>query len=143
VLRVFRYAAQPNPFALDPWGYSFQEMYNFTEFCGERGFYVDWTCGDAQIVLPEKDGPKGQQQHQNQTCATLAQIPCFIERCNQPFKNGVSDEVVVPQWGVYLRDTGNYGESKDWPWPVLDFGSYHGTREDQYPTPYLPKWVVD
>src|SRR3954469_17878139 len=59
VLRVFRYAAPPNRFAIDPWSYPFSAITTFTEVCAKEGFYVDWTCGDSQIALPNPDGPRG------------------------------------------------------------------------------------
>lgn len=144
VLRVFRFAAYPNAFALDPWSYAMSELTTFTQFCGDRGFYVDWTCGDAQLVLPDADGAKGQQQHLNECCAALVGQPTFIETVNEWFKNGVDVfRVVPPVWGVYLRDSGYYSEIQTWQAQAnLDFISYHSSRSDGGLSPW-PKWLID
>lgn len=147
VLRVFRYSHPNNKFGIgDPWSYDFAEITKFTQFCGERGFYVDWTCGDSQHILPEKDGPRGQQEHLNRTCAAL--VGCtnaFVETSNESMKNGqLAEHGVVPSaWGSYLRDSGAYGEKGDWPVGTnLDFVSYHGTRSRGGLAPW-PKWLID
>lgn len=148
VLRVFRYATASNLFGIDPWSYDFKELRLFTQFCAEQGFYVDWTCGDNQIVCPEAGGPKGQQQHLNETCAALASVFCFIETCNEPWKNGIDPTRVQPaRWGSYLRDSGLYMEHDDWVRLEsaaafnLDFISYHGRRDES--GLYWTKWLID
>lgn len=144
VLRVFRFAAWWNPFQLDPWSYDFAEMTKFTQYCVDRGFYVDWTCGDAQEVLPAVDGPTGQQEHLNKTCAALVGLPTFIETVNEDFKNGIDTlRVVSPAWGGYLRDSGYYREINAWDGRNnLDFLSYHSGRDDGGLHPW-PKWLID
>ena len=145
VARVMRFAAPPNAFALDPWSYPMSQVTAFTQFCEARGWYVDWTCGDAQIVLPNPDGPRGQQQHLNEFCDAL--VPCnnaIVQTCNEPFKNGIDVERVKPaRWGTYLRYSGAYGESGNWPFAAdLDFRGYHGRRDDGGLSPW-PKWLID
>ena len=147
VVRVFRYAAPPNSFALDPWGYmapngQFPALTAFLAACEEEGFYVDLTSGDSQIVLPTQSG---QQEHLNRTCAALAGCPnVFLETCNEPFKNGIDvGAVVPPQWGPYLRDSGYYSEIQGWQARMnLDFISYHGGRGDGGLVVW-PKWLID
>lgn len=146
-LRTFRYAAYWNAFALDPWSYmdangAFTPLMDFTQRCLDRGFLIDWTCGDAQEVLPEQDGPRGQQEHQNKTCAAMASLPGVIQRCNERFKNGVHDGVTVPKWGPYVTCSGDYGEVSQWPWAVFDIWDYHGGRDSGGLYPW-PKWLVD
>lgn len=144
VLRVFRYSHPNNKFGIgDPWSYDFDRITRFTEYCSTRGFYVDWTCGDSNHILVNKDGPTGQQQHLNMTCAALAGVFCFLETSNEPFKNGGLPEngVEPPQWGSYLRDSGHYAESDDWREELnLDFISYHGSRDAQNMSPN-PWWL--
>lgn len=145
VLRVFRYASPTNQFGIPPWSYPFEELRKFTAFCSERGFYVDWTAGDNQVVLPDAGGPHGQQQHLNETCAALAPIFCFIETCNEPMKNGLDVAAVKPaNWGSYLCDSGMYADHDTWiahPEWNLDFVSFHGRRDDQ--GQYWPRWLTD
>ena len=139
-LRVFRFAAPPNAFALDPWSYPMGEVTNFTNYCNERRFRIDWTCGDAQIVLPDPHGPKGQQQHLNEFCNALVPVAAtnFVQTCNEPFKNGIDVRGIVPPpsrmvdpkspWGTYLRDSGMYYGGQ-WDTSIdLDFISLHTDR---------------
>lgn len=145
VLRVFRYAHPDNAFGIgDPWSYDFTQLTELTEFVGERGFYIDWTTGDSQWIIPDQNGPRGQQQHLNMTCAALAGTTnAFVETSNESFKNGQLAEhgVVPPVWGQYLRDSGAYGESSNWPVGTnLDFISYHGSRSDKGMAPW-PFWI--
>lgn len=148
VVRVFRYAAPPNSFALDPWAYTdpfsqqFPKLTEFCNACGEEGFYVDLTCGDSQIVLPSQSD---QQEHLNRTCAAVAGCTnVFIETCNEPFKNGIDvTQVIPPKWGPYLRDSGRYGDNTSVEFnPVLDFVSFHPKRESRDLVPW-PKWLID
>jgi hypothetical protein len=145
VARVMRFAAPPNAFALAPWAYPMAQVTAFTQFCGEHGWYVDWTCGDAQIVLPNPNGPTGQQQHLNEFCFALAGCPnAIIQTCNEPFKNGIDvTQVVPPKWGTYLRYSGAYGESGNWPFSAdLDFRGYHPERDTGGLEPWQ-KWAFD
>lgn len=150
VLRVFRYAANPNPFALDPWSYDVDgrmpAVTEFTNFLGDNGFYIDWTAGDNQLVLPDPNGPRGQQQHINEFMAAL--VPCtnaFLQSCNEPFKNGMDvTKVIPPKFGGTLRSSGAYGDFYQDPnafMPILDFIDYHSTRFGG--GLYWPKWVHD
>ena len=144
VARVMRFAAPPNAFALAPWSYNFTEVTKFTQFCGDHGWYVDWTCGDAQIVGPNPIGSQGQQQHMNEFCAAL--VPCnnaIVQTCNEPFKNGIDVlNIVPPRWGTYLRYSGAYGEAGNWPFPAdLDFRGYHPERRNEG-SPW-PRWSYD
>lgn len=143
VLRVFRYAASSNPFGMDPWSYDFDQARVFSNFCGEQGFYVDWTCGDSQIVLPNPDGDHGQQQHVNQFVAAL--VPCtnaFVQTCNEPFKNGIDvTRVIPPKWGNVIRSSGAYGDNQPDFNAVLDYIDFHPNRDSgEY---YWPKWLYD
>ena len=155
--RVMRYAAPPNAFAIDPWSYEVREagaatgtmpeVTRFTDFCGEHGWYVDWTCGDSQKIpsVSTPDGPRGQQQHLNEFCAAL--VPCtnaFVETCNEPFQNGIDvSRVVPPQWGSYLRDSGMYWEHDFWQHNLdLDFVSFHSRRDEGGQHPW-PKFIID
>lgn len=141
-LRVFRFAGGTNPFALDPWSYPMAAVTEFTQFCNDRHFRVDWTCGDAQLVLPNQDGPTGQQEHLNQFCAALVPIQGtnFIQTCNEPFKNGIDvSRIIPPQWGTYLRCSGMYYEGR---WDAstnLDFINYHTPRATEGA---VVKWVT-
>ena len=142
VLRIFRYAGPWNVFGItDPWSYDFNEVRLFTHFCGDRGFYVDWTCGDSQAVLPNPAGPKGQQQHLNEFVSAL--VPCsnaFVQTCNEPFKNGIDvGQVVPPVWGSRLRSSGYYTDAGPWNHTLdLDFIDFHPDRSMDGP---VPKWV--
>lgn len=146
VLRVFRFAAYWNSFALDPWSYHSSEIGDFTRFVGDLGFYVDWTCGDAQQVLPEPDGPTGQQEHLNRTCAALVGVSnaLCVQTCNEPFKNGIDVvRIIPPSWGTYLRDSGYYAEIQQWDAALnLDIVCYHSGRDDGGLAPW-PKYLVD
>lgn len=132
-LRAFRHAAPPNAFALDPWSYDMAEVTKCTQFCNERGFRVDWTAGDAQIVIPSKDGPKGQQEHVNQFMNALVPVDGnFFQTCNEPFKNGIDVTAVIPpKWGTTLRSSGAYGDTargtRDFE-ALLDFTDFHPGR---------------
>lgn len=144
ILRVFRYAAAPNAFAIDPWGYHMTSAAEFTRKCGERGFYVDWTSGDAQIVLPERDGDRGRNMHNNLFVASI--VGCdnaFFQTRNEPFKNGGIDGEVPPNWGGLLRHSGYYNTGKPEDWDLsqdLDIRDFHQPRTGG--TPY-PKWSYD
>lgn len=141
VLRVFRYASPTNLFGMDPWSYDFAQMRVFAEFCAARSFYIDWTCGDSQVVLPN---PSDQQEHLNRTCAAVVGLPGFIETCNEPFKNGIDTLLVIPPfWGGYLRDSGYYSEIQTWNAANnLDYLSYHSGRDTGGMSPW-PKWLID
>lgn len=144
-LRVFRFAAPPNVFALDPWAYPMTAVTAFTQFCNDRRFRIDWTCGDAQVVLPDPHGPTGQQQHLNEFCAALVPIATtnFLQTCNEPLKNGIDITRIVPaaaaSWGGHwLRDSGMYyGGAWDRS-TILDFVSLHTDRGMEGP---VVKWL--
>lgn len=122
VLRVFRCAALPNLFALDPWSYDFTKATDFTNRCAALGFYVDWTGGDYQICFPsadphmgEVDGPQGINQHNNMFCAALLGCENAIwNTCNEPFKNGIDTGwVLPPPWAPTVQYSGEYREGYD------------------------------
>jgi hypothetical protein len=144
VLRVFRYSHPDNPFGLLPSQSDFSKINSFLDMCAEYNFYVDFTCGDSQHVLPNVID---QQNWLNQFTNNVQRF-CFMETCNEPFKNGE-----LPQNGVkpassvyYLRDSGNYiNVTNTIPWEYkydLDFISYHGTRSSDL-GPRFPKWLWD
>lgn len=141
VLRVFRFANEPNPFALDPWAYTTDErggdrrmraVQHFTEFCNDRGFRIDWTGGDAQTWMV--DGPLGRQEHTHLFCRELAFVKGtnFIQGLNEPWKNGGLEGFDLPQWGDYLRSSGAG------PTTVLDFLNFHPDRGTEGA---VDKWV--
>mgnify|MGYP001558570687 FL=1 len=122
VLRVFRNAAPPNAFALDPWSYDGAQVAAFTQRCGTLGFYVDWTSGDNQLCFPSADprmgehhGSIGMNQHANIFCAAIAHLPNVIwNTCNEPFKNGVDTDVTKPPpWAPVVQYSGNYDDLRD------------------------------
>lgn len=142
VARVFRYAGNNNAFAIDPWSYSMAQATEFTQRLCEEGWYVDWTSGDSQFVLPNPNGPKGQQQHLNEFCAAMVACPnAWIQTSNEAYKNGIDvSRIVPPKWGTYLRDSGMYAES---PWDHaldIDLIDFHPDRgDDENHT--VHKWV--
>jgi hypothetical protein len=154
-LRVFRYAGNNNAFAVDPWSYEerpgdvntgrMPEVTVFTNYIDSQGFYVDWTCGDAQQVLPNPDGPRGQQQHVNEFCAALASCTnAFVQCCNEPFKNGIdTTRVVPPRFGHILTSSGQYVDSNEFrPDAGYDFVDFHPDRSvEDYPEGRVEKWL--
>lgn len=118
--RVFRCAGGANEFALDPWSYSMSAVAEFTQFLGERDWYVDWTGGDYQLAFPSSDprwgevnGPRGINQHNNVFCAAIHGQPnCFWNTSNEPFsdgKNGIDVSVVKPPpWAPVVQYSGLY-----------------------------------
>lgn len=145
VLRVFRYSHPNNPFGVLPYEQDFSQIDAFLAMCAEYGCYVDWTCGDSQFdfMLPQP----GQQQEHLDRFTSNVHLFCFMETCNEPFKNGW-----LPQNGVkaapspyYLRDSGNYvyiSDTQDWERQYdLDFISFHGDRTNDHSR--WPKWVCD
>lgn len=143
VARVFRYAHPDNAFGILPTAVDPTRVNAFLDLCAEYKVYVDWTCGDSQHFLPN---PADQQQWLDAFCAQVQRF-CFMETCNEPFKNGK-----LPQNGVapkpsawYLRDSGNYVDvTSTRPWEYkydLEFISYHGTRSGSEPR--FPKWLWD
>jgi hypothetical protein len=115
----------------------------FANYLGERGFYVDFTAGDAQYVLPNIDGPRGQNQHQNEFMAALVPTTnAFFQTSNEPFKNGIDvTKVIPPKFGDTLRSSGAYGDHAENFLPVLDFIDFHPNRDGG--GFYWPKWVYD
>jgi hypothetical protein len=140
VIRVFRYSDPANPFGVLPYSYDFNNINKFLDLCAEYKVYVDWTCGDSQVVLP---GSSQQQGHLN-TFTSYIQRFCFIETCNEPFKNGINVHAVKPNVSdFYLRDSGDYSEIDYWDYTKdLDFISYHGARDERM-SPRFPKWTID
>ena len=145
-LRVFRHAAGWNRFALNPNDMDLavykQGLRAFLEFVGARGFYVELTGGDAQVIFPstppsdEADG-SWFQWHVNEVCAAIVDLPnVVVETLNEPFKNGHAYDVVPPQWGTthpLVRSSGFYSNSPTWQqdWPasrVLDYVQVHTER---------------
>lgn len=143
VARVFRYAHPDNAFGIVPQAVDVGKINGFLDLCAEYGFYVDWTSGDSQHLLPN---PHDQQVWLNQFCAATQRF-CFMETCNEPFKNGKLPQngVKSPPSPYYLRDSGNYVDiTTVRPWEYqydLDFISYHGTRSGSEPR--FPKWLWD
>jgi hypothetical protein len=145
-LRVFRCAAEPNPFALDPWSYNFMDAAEFTRKCGELGFYVNWTGGDYQIVFPSVDPRKGEvnglhgiNQHNNMFCAALLGCSNAIwNTCNQPFKNGIdTGQVKPPPWAPPVQFSGNYDDTRN----VADDLSCINLHTDRSTENGIQKWV--
>jgi len=145
-LRVFRCAAPPNAFALDPWSYPMAKVTEFTQYCEGRGYYVDWTAGDYQLCFPSADGnrgelngPHGIREHNNQFCAALVGCGNAIwNGCNEPFKNGVNvADIVPPPWAPVVQYSGEYGDGHD---ASLDWAAVnlHTDRSDENG---VPKWV--
>jgi hypothetical protein len=145
VNRVFRYSDPGNPFGILPSQVDFSKVNAFLDLCAEYNVYVDWTCGDSQksYMLPNVND---QQKWLDDFCANVSRF-CFMETCNEPFKNGQ-----LPQNGVkphssewYLRDSGNYvfiNDNTVWEYQYdLDFISFHGDRNND-PIRW-PKWVCD
>lgn len=119
--RVFRAAAFPNAFHVDPWSYSMSAVREFTQFYNDLGWYVDWTSGDNQIVFPssnpnmaEVNGPRGVVQHNNEFCANLLDTRYIWNVCNEPFKNGIDTrQQLTPPWAADVQYTGNYDDFRD------------------------------
>ncbi len=148
VNRVFRYADPGNSFGILPYEISpyndYSKVNAFMDLCAEYDCYVDWTCGDSQkpYMIPSTSQ---QQADLDYFCSQIAR-PCFIETCNEPFKNGeLPQHGVVPapsEW--YLRDSGYYAFIGSEIWHTeynLDFVSIHTPRVND-PSRW-PKWVCD
>ena len=143
VARVFRYAQPSNAFGIPPWSYPMSAVTDFTNFLGARGWYVDWTAGDSQVVLPNPDGPSGQQQHLNEFCAALVtcQNALIVQTQNEPFKNGVDvSRVVPPKWGTYMINSGMYYEGTWNHATDLELLNFHPDRSDDE-NHTVPKFV--
>jgi hypothetical protein len=145
VNRVFRYSDPANSFGTLPGTTDYTQVNNFMDLCAEYNVYVDWTCGDSQkpFMLPNV---LDQQRDLDKFTSSIARF-CFVETCNEPFKNGW-----LPQNGVkpkpsnfYLRDSGYYVYiSDDTKWETkydLDFISFHGDRTNR--PERWPRWVCD
>lgn len=122
ILRAFRCAAPPNPFAIDPWSYDFHQVTELTQRCAAEGFYIDWTGGDYQVCFPSSDarrgetnGPKGINQHNNLFCAAIVGLPnCIWNTCNEPGKNGIDTGVTKPPpWAPAVQYSGNYDDNRN------------------------------
>jgi hypothetical protein len=133
VCRAFCVAAPPNLFAVDPHAHPdfYSKIAALVAYANERNYRLDLTGGDYQIVIPQKDGSLGQQQHINELCAAITPLGTnFIQDCNEPFKNGMNpSEIITPQWGQYLRSSGCYGDGQAEFNPVLDFIDFHPSRD--------------
>lgn len=144
VNRVFRYSDPGNPFGTLPGSTDYTKLNQFMDLCAEYNVYIDWTCGDSQkpYMLPFT---QDQQQDLDRFTNNIQRF-CFVETCNEPFKNGE-----LPQHGVvpriseyYLRDSGYYAFIGSEVWDTrynLDFVSFHGTRDNN--PPRWPKWACD
>ncbi len=140
--RVFRYADPGNVFGALPGTTDYTQVNAFLDLCAEYHVYVDWTCGDSQRVLPTVEA---QQADLDRFTANIQRF-CFVETCNEPFKNGN-----LPANGVqsqpspwYLRDSGHYesiSETQQWAYAYdLDFISFHDGNRTNDPGRW-PKWV--
>ncbi len=143
VIRVFRYSHPGNPFGALPGTTDYTQLNAFMDMAAEYNIYVDWTCGDSQAVLPVV----ADQQNDLNKFTSNIQRACFVETCNEPFKNGW-----LPQNGVksqpsefYLRDSGNYvfiSNTQSWEYQYdLDFISGHFDRTND--PQRWPRWVCD
>lgn len=145
VARVFRYAHPNNAFGIEPGKSDYTKVNAFMDMAAEYNTYIDWTCGDSQFefMLPT---PQQQQADLDRFCQNIART-CFVETCNEPFKNGQ-----LPQNGVkppasqwYLRDSGNYvfiSNTQSWEFQYdLDFISGHFDRTNE--PQRWPRWVCD
>lgn len=151
ILRVFRFAGPPNAFALEPWSYydmatnSMPKVAEFTRKCGELGFYIDWTAGDAHICFPTRDGRMGEtdgrtgiRQHNNLFCAALVGLPYIWNTCNEEFKNGMdTSQVKPPPWCSPVAYSGNYDDNRDKS-NDLSCVNLHTDRSEEAGA---PKWV--
>lgn len=121
VARVFRNAADWNPFSLMPWAYPMSAVREFTQFYNELGWYVDWTSGDNQVCFPldgdraQLDGLLGFNQHTNEFCAALVGTQAIWNVCNEPFKNGFGHQNLPtpPPWAPNVQYSGDYGDNRD------------------------------
>lgn len=143
VARVFRYSHPGNPFGALPGSTDYSQVNAFMDMAAEYNIYIDWTCGDSQHVLPNTSD----QQADLDRFTSNVQRACFVETCNEPFKNGW-----LPQNGVkpapsewYLRDSGNYvfiSSTQGWEFQYdLDYISGHFDRTNA-PIRW-PRWVCD
>jgi hypothetical protein len=144
-LRVFRYARASNLFGFDPRSVPLATykagLRDFLQFCGEHGFYVELTGGDAQYFWPLTPGnrdeadPHALQQQTNEECQAIVDQPNVLwEQQNERMINGHAYGVVPPAWGAIhplIRSTGYYADHiEDWPADRrLDYVQYHGNRD--------------
>lgn len=145
VLRIFRFAAPPNAFALRPADYPdyFSQLRPFMDMLASYGLRAELTAGDAQIIMPNQ---ADQRYHLDNVCAALmGQANLLLETCNEPGsgggKNGI-DVVKVRPPATTLRASGMYDDDvlRAHPDVILDYHTYHGTRIDDG---VLPKWIWD
>ena len=146
IARIFRCAAPPNAFAVAPWSYQMSAVRDLTQLYGEKGWYVDWTGGDYHICFPSPDGhmgevngPLGINQHNNEFCAALIDLPNVIwNTCNEPFKNGVDTSVVrPPPWAPAVQYSGEYWDHRETTHGLacVNLHTDRGTEQG------IPKWV--
>lgn len=152
VFRTFRYAGNNNTFALAPdWSPTrLDKALDLTRYLAARGCRIDFTAGDAQLVLP---GEAEQQAEVNSFYEAIeGESNAFFQTCNEAFKNGINVQRVKPPKGRVLRSSGYYEIGPDSafgnPWgektlggTMLDFLDYHSIR-DGLNTPY-PKAIWD
>lgn len=144
VARVFRYAHPGNTFGILP-GTDYTKVNTFMDMAAEYNTYIDWTCGDSQFdfMLPTVSQ---QQDDLNRFVSNISRF-CFVETCNEPWKNGnlPQNGVKPPKSEWYLRDSGYYefiNDHTQWDQSLdLDFISFHGDRTNE-PIRW-PKWVCD
>lgn len=147
VFRVCRLAAPPNKFALNPTQYGskyYEGMLSLSLLCGQLGFLIEWTAGDYQIVMPNEND---QINHVGMSSEVLSHSPytSFFETCNEPFKNGLDiNRVVPPKKDNILRASGYYnpnaGSRSEWAGPDLDYVTFHARRDG---SSRYPKWLMD
>lgn len=144
-IRTFATAGNNNAFAIQPFSYNRHLLRDYVNQLADEGFYSDITNGDYWDVLPDRDGPTGQQQYINETIAALVGCFCLFQLSNEPFQNGCFlNHWNVPRWGSLLIDSGYYCLESIDKWDSrqnADTISFHSPRGDDGLDP--PKWLVD
>jgi hypothetical protein len=105
----------------------------FTELCATVGMRLEVVLlADAQDILPSS---ASQQSHVDRLYDILEPEwnASFVETCNEPFKNGVNLDVVVPRDGLTLRASGNYDIINGRIPYVLDYVTTHTERKFEWP----------
>ncbi len=87
---------------------------------------------DAQDLIPSTDA---QQAHVNRLYDILEPHwnVSFVETCNEPAKNGVDLDRVIPRRGLILRASGNYDVRDCHIDHVLDYVTTHTERKPEWP----------
>ena len=142
VLRVFRYAAPPNPFSLDPRQYPSdyqQAIVEVTRLAAERGMLIEWTAGDAQVL---GFGRAEQQANMDLVTEVLAGMPYFLEGMNEGWKNGQDLGAVAKPGGMRCVGTFENDDAvKRNAGLFQDYYNLHGTRSKE--GALFPKWIWD